>query len=88
MILHQVVQLRFQILPRDEIKIGVNYLIDGKKIEHMPSTLEEYKKVTVEYLTMPGFIIFIKDGNNHLGALQIMKNYHKMLKITFQNWKS
>ena len=29
----------------DEIKIGVNYRIDGKKIDHMPSTLEEYKKV-------------------------------------------
>ncbi len=26
----------------DEIKIGVNYTINGKKIDHMPSTLEEY----------------------------------------------
>ena len=26
----------------DEIKIGVNYKINGKKIEHMPSTLEEF----------------------------------------------
>lgn len=49
----------------DEIKIGVNYLIDGKNIEHMPSTLEEYKKVTVEYMTMPGFHYLIIDGNNH-----------------------
>lgn len=39
----------------DEIKIGVNYLIDGKRIEHMPSTIEEYKKVTVQYITMPGW---------------------------------
>jgi len=26
----------------DEIKIGVNYKINRKKIEHMPSTLEEF----------------------------------------------
>lgn len=29
----------------DEIKIGVNYTINGKKIDHMPSTLEEYAQV-------------------------------------------
>ena len=39
----------------DEIKIGVQYRIDGKKIDHMPSTLEEYKKVQVDYETMPGY---------------------------------
>lgn len=49
----------------DEIKIGVNYLIDGKRIEHMPSTIEEYKKVTVQYITMPGFNLNIKDGSSH-----------------------
>ena len=38
----------------DEIKIGVNYKIKNKKIEHMPSTLEEYSKVEVDYETMPG----------------------------------
>jgi len=27
----------------DEIKIGVNYKINGKVIDYMPSTLEEYK---------------------------------------------
>jgi adenylosuccinate synthase len=26
----------------DEIKIGIYYKINGKRIEHMPSTLEEY----------------------------------------------
>ena len=39
----------------DEIKIGVQYRINGKKIDHMPSTLEEYKKVQVDYETMPGY---------------------------------
>jgi len=39
----------------DEIKIGVNYKINNKKIEHMPSTLEEYSMVEVDYETMPGW---------------------------------
>lgn len=26
----------------EEVKIGVNYRIKGKKIDYMPSTLEEY----------------------------------------------
>lgn len=39
----------------EEIKIGIDYKIDGKKIEHMPSTLEEYSKVTVDYETLPGY---------------------------------
>ena len=38
----------------DEIKIGVNYKINGKKIDHMPSTLEEYAQVEVDYETLPG----------------------------------
>ena len=29
----------------DEIKIGVNYKINGKKIDYMPSTLEEYVQI-------------------------------------------
>jgi len=29
----------------DEIKVGVNYTIDGKKIDHMPSNIEDLAKV-------------------------------------------
>jgi len=39
----------------DEVKIGLYYKINGKKIEHMPSTIDELAKVEVEYLTMKGF---------------------------------
>lgn len=39
----------------DEIKIGVNYRLNGKTINYMPSTLDEYSKVEVEYMTMPGY---------------------------------
>lgn len=45
----------------DEIKIGVNYRIDGKVIDYMPSTLVEYNKVKVDYETLPGYI-FNADG--------------------------
>lgn len=38
----------------DEVKIGVQYRIGGKKIDYMPSTLEEYKKVEVDFETLPG----------------------------------
>lgn len=40
----------------DEVKIGVEYRINGKKIDHMPSTLDELKQVEVVYETMPGLI--------------------------------
>jgi adenylosuccinate synthase len=39
----------------EEIQIGVQYKINGKKIDYMPSTIEEYAKVEVEYEKMPGY---------------------------------
>jgi len=40
-----------------EVKIGVAYKINGKKLDDgvMPSTLEELSKVEVEYETLPGW---------------------------------
>ena len=38
----------------EQIEIGVNYLINGKPIDYMPSTIEELAKVRMEYITMPG----------------------------------
>jgi len=38
-----------------EIKIGVDYKINGKKINYMPSTIEELAKVEVEYITLKGW---------------------------------
>ena len=38
----------------DEIKVGVDYFINNKKINYMPSTLEEYSTVRVEYKTFKG----------------------------------
>lgn len=39
----------------DEIKIGVDYRLNGKVIDYMPSTLDEFSKVEVDYVTMKGW---------------------------------
>ena len=39
----------------DEIKIGVNYIKDGKEMDHYPSNVYQYDGVSVEYITMPGW---------------------------------
>jgi len=39
----------------DEVKIGVNYVLDGKVINHMPSVIEDFARVEVEYESMPGW---------------------------------
>jgi len=38
-----------------EIKIGVEYTLDGKKLEAFPSDLTNLAKVQVEYETLPGW---------------------------------
>ena len=38
----------------DEIKIGVEYRLKGKKIDYIPATLDEFQKVEVVYETVPG----------------------------------
>lgn len=39
----------------EEIKIGVEYRLNGKKIDYIPSTLDEFKNVEVIYETLPGY---------------------------------
>uniref|UniRef100_A0A8C4ZUU3 Adenylosuccinate synthetase n=1 Tax=Gadus morhua TaxID=8049 RepID=A0A8C4ZUU3_GADMO len=39
----------------DEIKVGVAYKINGKRIPHFPANLEVLQKVEVEYETFPGW---------------------------------
>lgn len=51
----------------DEIEIGVRYRLNGKVIDYMPSVIEEYANVEVEYETMPGWkesIASVTDYNN------------------------
>ncbi|CAL8286211.1 unnamed protein product [Lota lota] len=39
----------------DEIKVGIAYKINGKRIPHFPANLEVLQKVEVEYETFPGW---------------------------------
>ncbi|XP_046327868.1 adenylosuccinate synthetase-like [Haliotis rufescens] len=39
----------------DEIKIGIAYYIDGKKLDTFPASDEDLLKVEVEYVTLPGW---------------------------------
>ena len=39
----------------DEIKIGVNYVKDGKVMDHYPSNVHQCDGLSVEYITMPGW---------------------------------
>lgn len=38
-----------------EIKVGVQYLVDGKELPGIPADLEVLAKVEVEYITLPGW---------------------------------
>lgn len=66
----------------DEVKIGLYYKINGKKIEHMPCTIDELAKVEVEYLTMKGYIIYFNliVGNQTFLDSLIFLNCLKQLK--------
>jgi adenylosuccinate synthase len=37
------------------IKIGVGYILDGNKISFVPALLDDFDKVEVEYIDMPGW---------------------------------
>ncbi|KAM4632847.1 adenylosuccinate synthetase isozyme 1 B [Polymixia lowei] len=39
----------------DEIKVGVAYTLNGKKIPYFPANLEVLQQVEVEYVTLPGW---------------------------------
>lgn len=43
----------------DEIKIAVEYRLNGKKLDSMPSSLEDLRNVEVIYETVSGYFILI-----------------------------
>ncbi|CAD8055878.1 unnamed protein product [Paramecium sonneborni] len=45
----------------EEIKIGVNYLLNGKVIDYIPAQLEDLAQVQVEYMTLKGWKQDISD---------------------------
>ncbi|XP_050354479.1 adenylosuccinate synthetase [Nymphalis io] len=44
-----------------EIKVGVAYKLNGKKIDYFPSSMPELSNVEVEYLTLPGWACSTED---------------------------
>jgi len=47
--------MKYFVLGFDEIKIGVKYKVDGVEVDGMPSSLDQYSRVEVQYETMPGW---------------------------------
>ncbi|CAG9789447.1 unnamed protein product [Diatraea saccharalis] len=45
----------------NEIKIGVGYKLNGKKISYFPSSMTELSNVEVEYITLPGWACSIEN---------------------------
>jgi adenylosuccinate synthase len=39
----------------DTIKIGVNYMLDGKPVESFPADLSVLERIEVEYIEVPGW---------------------------------
>lgn len=42
----------------DEIKIGVEYRLNGKKLDAIPSSLEDLRNVEVVYETLSGYLSY------------------------------
>merc|ERR1712013_661113 len=59
----------------DEVKIGVAYVKDGKKLDHYPSGIFQFEGVSVEYLTMPGWKTSIADCRSFDELPVNCKNY-------------
>jgi adenylosuccinate synthase len=63
----------------DEIKIGVNYIKNGKVVDHYPSGIFQFDGLEVEYITMPGWKTSIADIRDFDKLPDNCKNY--VLKI-------
>lgn len=64
----------------DEIQIGARYKLNGKVIDYMPSVIEEYAKVEVEYESMPGWKTSIASITDYNKLPQNAKNYLNRLE--------
>lgn len=71
----------------DEVKVGVAYVVDGKRLPNgqMPSTLSGLSKVEVEYETMPGWKTDISQIIEYDDLPAAAKNYlnriEELLKV-------
>jgi len=71
----------------DEIKIGVNYVKNGKVMEHYPSNVYQCEGIEVEYITMPGWKTSISAIRNFedlpINAQNYVTKIEELLGIPF-----
>ncbi|CAH0594372.1 unnamed protein product [Chrysodeixis includens] len=67
-----------------EIKIGVAYKLNGKKIEYFPSSMSELSNVEVEYMTVPGWACSIEDVRQLDKLPQQARHYVKVIEDFLQ----
>ncbi|EGR29579.1 hypothetical protein IMG5_152900 [Ichthyophthirius multifiliis] len=69
----------------DQIKIATKYLIDGKEIGYMPSTIDELSQVQVEYIKLKGWKKDISKITTYRSlpkeAKEYIKTIEKLLKV-------
>ncbi|XP_046402486.1 adenylosuccinate synthetase [Ischnura elegans] len=58
-----------------EIKIGVAYKKNGKKLDYFPANAAELGSVEVEYITLPGWMTSIEDIREYKELPEKAKNY-------------
>ncbi|KAG6455275.1 hypothetical protein O3G_MSEX009125 [Manduca sexta] len=67
-----------------EIKVGVAYKLNGKKIDYFPSSMTELSNVEVEYITLPGWACSIEDVRELSKLPEQAKNYVKAIEDFLQ----
>ncbi|XP_046971417.1 adenylosuccinate synthetase [Vanessa cardui] len=63
-----------------EIKIGVAYKLNGKKIDYFPSSMSELSNVEVEYITLPGWACSTEDVREMSKLPEAARNYVRTIE--------
>ncbi|CAH0728568.1 unnamed protein product, partial [Brenthis ino] len=67
-----------------EIKIGVAYKVNGKKIDYFPSSMPELSNVEVEYLTLPGWACSTENVREMSKLPEEARNYVRTIEDYLQ----
>ncbi|CAG4957224.1 unnamed protein product [Colias eurytheme] len=68
----------------EEIKVGVAYKLNGKKIDYFPSSMTELSAVEVEYVTVPGWACSTEDVRELSKLPANAKSYVKLIEEYLQ----
>ncbi|XP_034834235.1 adenylosuccinate synthetase [Maniola hyperantus] len=67
-----------------EIKVGVAYKSNGKKINYFPSSMPELSNVEVEYVTLPGWACSTEDVRDMANLPAAARDYVKLIEDFLQ----